>query len=92
MGPELAIPLEPVFYKNLSTGKIYPTIEQIEALAPEIPIEPISPSFDIELKPIRYTPWKWNRVLGWKRHTITRPRKRLLVRFIKQGLVLKGRC
>lgn len=54
-------------------------------------IFPIDQEITATLTLIRYSPWKWNRVLGWKRHTVFKPRKRVFVRLIKQGFTAKGK-
>ena len=52
---------------------------------------PIDQEFTATIKLVHYSPWKWNKILGWRRHTILRPRKRVLVRLVKQGFTVKGK-
>ena len=100
MPPEFGLFQEPLMYAD-NNGTMVP-ITGIVTLQPDDidrkqitrysgDIFPIDQEITTTLTLIRYSPWKWNKILGWRRHTILRPRKRILVRLVKQGFTIKGK-
>lgn len=42
--------------------------------------------YTISMKVSNYRPWKWAKLYGWRRHTVLRPRKRILIRLLKRRM------
>ena len=100
MPPELGLLPGTLMYAD-NNGTMVPITEFVSLRTENDDGEPIMPyrvklfpndqELTATIKLVHYSPWKWNRVLGWKRHTILRPRKRVLIRLVKQGFTVKGK-
>ena len=48
-------------------------------------LDPVQ-DYTISIKVSNYRPWKWAKLYGWRRHTVLRPRKRILIRLLKRRM------